>query len=104
MSSMRREFRASDSTWRDTANDLVGDGIQVFDRTQAGKQVRLVLIHVSAITSLQNNPAFVSAIRSILDGVGATVFVDQQSVNNIKLFDPYLYNALSKNSLMSYFT
>lgn len=104
MSNMRREFGARDSAWRNTTNELVGDGIQVIDGTQAGKQVRVVLIITNNIASLQNNPAFVTAIRSVLEGVGANIFIDQQSVNNIKLFDQSLFDALSKKSLMNYST
>jgi hypothetical protein len=63
MGNMRREFGARDSSWRNTSNGLVGDGIQVIDGMQGGKQVRAVLIHCEQITSLQNNPAFVSTIR-----------------------------------------
>jgi hypothetical protein len=104
MSSMTREFGARDSEWRNTTDELAGDGIQVIEGMRDGKQVRGVLIVTNDIASLQNNPAFVTALRSVLEGVGSTIYIDKLSVDNIKLFDQSLFDALTKKSLMNYST
>ncbi|MBW2023648.1 MAG: hypothetical protein JRI51_12535 [Deltaproteobacteria bacterium] len=90
-----REFCASDKSWRnaDSPGSLVGDGIQIVEGTLAGKVIKVALIVVQDIESLENNPEFVRQIRQVAKEAG-NIHIDEQSVNNIRAFDLSLYNAI----------